>query len=99
MALRYKTVDEKKDLLRVWHRNEMARKNFGLERFTADQNSNKSRGYVPVAHRSRFVVSKPKRLPSPPEKKEKINTKTVPFLLGSRGFPGGLPMGKQMIRV
>ena len=44
----------------------MAQKNFGLERYTADQNSNKSRGYVPVVQRSRFQ----NLTPSPAGKEE-----------------------------
>jgi len=47
----------------------MAQKSFGLERYIAEQSSNKSGGYVPVVQG---------------------NTQTVPFLLGSRGFLGGV---------
>ena len=43
--------------------------------------------------------SKQNNSPSPPPGGEERNTKSLPFRLGSFGFNGGWPMGKQVISI
>ena len=59
-----------------------ARKNFGLERYTTEQNSNKFRGYVPLVEV--VQVSKLNNY-RPPQEKKKYQNCTIPL-----GFSGAV---------